>query len=853
MTSLPVVGKNDRTDSKLAAHDDILTDALVDRVYFWDTILKNDQRYHASRYIKQDDITKIVRGDITFGKNPGDACSKLFALRGIKQYMDKLDDREQDNFRCHLRKYVKMYLPEAPFEVTTTNRYKISSLDAAVSARRLIRKNETIRHLTGILLPLTPQAEKELALNRRDFSVIISSRKRIPSLFLGPARFANHDCENNAKLIPEGSKSMIIVAKKDIDIGEEITVSYGDDYFGENNCECLCRTCDKKGRNGWNGGKPDFDNPSSEVGAPSTPADYSHPASDPRSLFSKNKSVCTPSSSSQEQRRKFSEMDDQEQPDPNQKVAHSSFNVAPSLDSVSSKLREDASGKGKKPSPTTLPHSSAFSSLNSSESNPSLHSTPATSISAGRNSQPLSQKRHGEKALSALSSNTDSPQPRRRTSLEHVKIEESSSREQSILEAATQDPRLDSQHQLTSGQTDAAAAAAAQKTMENRITEGKAPNITNRKPGDYMGTRAILCSLSDRWTDCGHCNQPYVQREAHQTRWMCHRCERHLKLYGFAWPKTERGKNDESKRILDTREICVFVYPEDEKTIKKGKRARDAFISEMVHNPPEIVVEESETGAPQKTRSGRTSGVKRTHEEFLECFDEEDELSAKKRKLLDKASVNNVAPDMGGKLRTPTKNNKRTTGKLSPPKAPASRTATEETTESQKPAKKVVESKPAPKPPQRRGWKGWVLLSDLPLEDRPQPPVFDDNPGAPRKTRGQYAPPATKPAPGGAKYITTTRKRRFSVSKTLRSLLEKEAADDEELENDPEKIRKVLQKIKRVQYHFNQDPDSGDGSDSARKSRREDDVDRDGVDTQCNAEAGVLEKVKKRKWSALKK
>ena len=778
--------------------------------------------------------------------------------------MDKLDDREQDNFRCHLRKYVKMYLPEAPFEVTTTNRYKISSLDAAVSARRLIRKNETIRHLTGILLPLTPQAEKELALNRRDFSVIISSRKRIPSLFLGPARFANHDCENNAKLIPEGSKSMIIVAKKDIDIGEEITVSYGDDYFGENNCECLCRTCEKRGRNGWNGGKTGIDTPS-ENSAPPLPVDHDQPGSNPRSGSSKRQCASTPSLGSQQRKRKVSDMDAKEHGarGRKQKVARSDVNFAPGLDSVSSKLRDDAGSKAKTPTFASVTHSSAFTSLNASDTNRSSHSTPATSVSAGPHSEPFPNRIPGKTTLSAFSPSAESPDPQRRASIQQIKIEGSISREQSIPGATTDGPRFHSEHQSKSSQTDAAAAAAAQKTMETRVTEGKAPNITNRKPGDYMGTRAILCSLSDRWTDCGHCNQPYVQREAHQTRWMCHRCERHLKLYGFAWPKTDRGKNDDSKRILDAREICVFVYPEDEKTIKKGKKARDAFIDEMVHNPPEINVEESETGAPQKTRSGRTSGVKRSHEEFVESFDGEDEQSAKRRKGLDKQPANNVARDMGGKLRTPTKNNKRTTGKVFPPKnipanatstnAPASRTATEETTESQKPVKKLVENKPAPKPPQRRGWKGWVLLSDLPPEDRPQPPVFNDNAGARRKTRGQFVPPTAKPAPSGGKYITNTRRRRFSVSKTLRSLLEKEAADDDELEKDPEKIRKVLQKIKRVQDHLKQEPDSDAASDLERKSGREDDADGDGADSDFNADSPVSEKTKQRDRSELPK
>jgi histone-lysine N-methyltransferase SUV420H len=39
---------------------------------------------------------------------------------------------------------------------------------------------------------------------------------------------------------------MEIVALRGIEVGEEITVTYGDDYFGERNCECLCRTCEEE-------------------------------------------------------------------------------------------------------------------------------------------------------------------------------------------------------------------------------------------------------------------------------------------------------------------------------------------------------------------------------------------------------------------------------------------------------------------------------------------------------------------------------------------------------------------------------------------------------------------------------
>ena len=38
-----------------------------------------------------------------------------------------------------------------------------------------------------------------------------------------------------------------VVAVRDIYVGEEITVTYGSQYFGEDNCECLCASAIGRG------------------------------------------------------------------------------------------------------------------------------------------------------------------------------------------------------------------------------------------------------------------------------------------------------------------------------------------------------------------------------------------------------------------------------------------------------------------------------------------------------------------------------------------------------------------------------------------------------------------------------
>lgn len=221
-------------------------------MYYWTTIRKNRSKYNLTRGINQDDVTRILLRDLIVAKDMQKAEASLLELPGLRKFYNNLkSDREKENFRKHMRKYISIWNTDCPFEVSTTNRYTIVTHEAAVTARRNIKKGDVIKYLCGNKVAMTPEEENDLDLTRRDFSIVVSSRKKIPSLFLGPARFANHDCNANARLVTRGSDGMEVVAVHDIQEGDEITVTYGDHYFGENNCECLCLSCERAGRGGW--------------------------------------------------------------------------------------------------------------------------------------------------------------------------------------------------------------------------------------------------------------------------------------------------------------------------------------------------------------------------------------------------------------------------------------------------------------------------------------------------------------------------------------------------------------------------------------------------------------------------
>lgn len=173
-------------------------------------------------------MPNILRDHVIVKTDTTTAEEKLLALPALSKFMGTLKaEQEKDNFRKHLRKYINIYKPDCPFEVASTNRYTVVTHEASVTARQFIKKGQTIKYLTGIQISLSDEEMESIKSALRDFSIVVSSRKKSTSLFLGPARFANHDCNANARLLTSGRDGMDIVAHKDIQIGDEITVSYG--------------------------------------------------------------------------------------------------------------------------------------------------------------------------------------------------------------------------------------------------------------------------------------------------------------------------------------------------------------------------------------------------------------------------------------------------------------------------------------------------------------------------------------------------------------------------------------------------------------------------------------------------
>ncbi|KAK3984202.1 histone-lysine N-methyltransferase set9 [Cladorrhinum sp. PSN332] len=603
--------KDKLTLAQLAAYDDILTDALVDHTFYWTTIPKNRTSYHPSRGVREEEITKIIQNHLIVDPNLATAEEKLLATDGLKKFYNGLrTPKEKEDFKAHLRRYMSTYLPDCPFEVNATNRYTIVSFEASVTARRFIRRNDTIKHLAGIQVTITPEEEAQMALRKKDFSLVVSSRSKTTSLFMGPARFANHDCNANARLVTRGQAGIEIIACRDIDVGDEITVSYSDSYFGEDNCECLCQTCESKLVNGWKpaGGSASIHASIEEDFLVAQGYSFRRRRRDESSTGSGSRTPSvTPDIRPRVLKRQRSQMmagdraSTTDSVEPGSAVQKRNLEMALGTPPVTPAKRFKKAQYEAVPLPLGSPISRGSSESEFARS-------------------PLSSEAGNGALTDATTPGPDSPsglilspEPTpARPAGETPKLEESASELDvrldslpTILPTTEKTPSVDSPLNnptpveivpptLTLDVSEVNATPKAYP-VQPAVTETRAAPVGRGRPkksqsaslpssaptqhrisGDYTLTPLLLSEPETAWVHCTNCNTAFVQKDAYYTRANCPRCERHSKLYGYVWPKTEpAGKNDKEKRVLDHRTINRFLDPEDEAKVRGRKHWRD--------------------------------------------------------------------------------------------------------------------------------------------------------------------------------------------------------------------------------------------------------------------------------------
>ncbi|KAI8981673.1 hypothetical protein BDF20DRAFT_419578 [Mycotypha africana] len=230
----------------LSQYDDVLTDYFVDKLHLW----FNTTRMNASMdctFDERDEAIRIIQKDILVKGSTSvaakNAAASFLKLPYFKNLTKNYSQTELKNFKHHLSLYLYMFSPRAGYEIASTVRYT-GEMEGCVLAIRDWQAGEKVSCCVGTVAILSEEDDQALRDEGRDFSVMISTRYNTARLFLGPAKFMNHDCEANCRFVAEGSR-VTFYTTKPIKCGEEMTVFYGDHYFGDGNCECRCASCQR--------------------------------------------------------------------------------------------------------------------------------------------------------------------------------------------------------------------------------------------------------------------------------------------------------------------------------------------------------------------------------------------------------------------------------------------------------------------------------------------------------------------------------------------------------------------------------------------------------------------------------
>ncbi|KAI0829727.1 hypothetical protein BC628DRAFT_1314462 [Trametes gibbosa] len=252
----------------LSRDDDFLSHLLVEKLGTGDVPLVVHKMDPARRLPKTDaeQLLQIVRRLVSVKGPPQTAIRQavddLLSLRAVRYFVQSYTQKQVNAFATHASRYFELYMPSGSIEIAHTSRYShhTGKSELCILATRPLAPGTVISELKGSMADLTEEEDKELkgtdvgqadgAGIRRDFSVIHSKQLKKNHLFLGPARFVNHDCDHNVELFREGRYITFRVIKH-IGVGEEVTAHYGDGYFGRNNRHCLCETCERNGRGGY--------------------------------------------------------------------------------------------------------------------------------------------------------------------------------------------------------------------------------------------------------------------------------------------------------------------------------------------------------------------------------------------------------------------------------------------------------------------------------------------------------------------------------------------------------------------------------------------------------------------------
>lgn len=225
--------------------DDLATSLVVDVFLGINSHKMNIEHKHM---YKCKSLLKPIIDDFIKYQNINRAFNSFWNRKYIPEHLFKVSYKKL--IKDHIERYMGMFYLDSGFRIEPCYRYSLENkIGAKVSSTSHWPKDGIIKRLVGCVAELTEKEENEiLHVGKNDFSVMYSLRKKCAQLWLGPAAFINHDCQANCRFVPNDKGTACVKVLKDIKPGDEITCFYSANFFGENNANCECCSCEKLGK-----------------------------------------------------------------------------------------------------------------------------------------------------------------------------------------------------------------------------------------------------------------------------------------------------------------------------------------------------------------------------------------------------------------------------------------------------------------------------------------------------------------------------------------------------------------------------------------------------------------------------